>query len=144
MKNQSYLSAEWIKVRRFFLSAIAGALTVTFIFLGVITDNSAAIAAPASELDLIAMTSSTAKKVEGKADQAIGTVQRKVGEMAESNTTKGVGKQVKGRAKEDIGRVQGALENTQDQVERKASKDINQTQSALDKATDAVKDLFNN
>lgn len=141
MNKQNYWADQWINVRSLFLSAIAGALTITFIFLGVVTDNFAAIAAPASGLDLIATTSSTMKQVEGKTDQAIGKVQRKVGEMAQPN--KGAAKQVKGRAKEDIGRVQGALEKTQDKAERKASRDINQTQSALDKAGDAVKDLFN-
>ncbi len=151
--NPNYLIDQLVKARYSFLSAIAGTLTVTLIFLSVFAVNPVAIAAPVGELHLIAMSSSTAKQIEGKADQAIGTVQRGVGEM--TGASRGMVKQVKGRAKEDLGKVQGALEKTQDQVERRASKDLNETRSNLNqanakagnvaqKATDAVKALFQN
>jgi uncharacterized protein YjbJ (UPF0337 family) len=147
MKRSSFVN-KFIKIKGSVFSAIAGVLAITLIFLGVfVTPNSTAIAAPVGESNLIAMGSSAGKKIEGKADQAVGKVQQKVGEM--TGSSKGLGQQVKGRAKEDIGRVQGSLEQTQDKVERKASRDIDRTQDArksanskLEKAADAVKSLF--
>jgi uncharacterized protein YjbJ (UPF0337 family) len=148
MIKQSSFVNKFIKIKRSLLSAIAGILAITLIFLGVFVDiNSTAIASPVSESNLIAMGSSASKKIEGKADRAVGKVQQKVGEIAGSS--KGLSKQVQGRAKEDLGKVQGSLEKTQDKVERRASRDIDKTQntlksanSKLEKATDAVKNLF--
>jgi uncharacterized protein YjbJ (UPF0337 family) len=153
MKNQSYFTDMLLRVRYSFLSAIASILTITLIFLGVLVINPVATAAPAGELHLMAMSSSIEKKVEGKADQAIGAVQRSVGEM--TGASKGMAKQVKGRAKEDLGKVQGSLEKTQGKVERRVSKDIKEARADLNKAndkagdiaqkaTDAVKSLFQN
>jgi uncharacterized protein YjbJ (UPF0337 family) len=143
--KQSSFANKGIEVKYSFLSAIAGALAMTLLFLGVFVDfNTAAIAAPVQGSNLIAVGSSTGKKIEGKVDQAIGKAQQKLGEMTGSG--KGLGKQAKGRAKEDLGRVQGSLEKTQGKVERKVSKDIDKTKDALkkansklDKTADAVK-----
>jgi uncharacterized protein YjbJ (UPF0337 family) len=148
MIKQSSFVNKFIKIKRSLLSVIAGILAITLIFLGVFVDlNSTAIAAPVGKSNLIAMGSSAGKKIEGKADQAVGKVQQKVGEM--TGSSKGLSKQVQGRAKEDLGKVQGSLEKTQDKVERRASRDIDKTQntlksanSKLEKATDAVKNLF--
>jgi uncharacterized protein YjbJ (UPF0337 family) len=145
MIKQSGFVNKFIKIKRSLLSAIAGVLATTLLFLGVFVDfNAAAIAAPVTGSNLIVMGSSTGKKIEGKVDQAIGKAQQKLGEMTGSG--KGLGKQAKGRAKEDLGRVQGSLEKTQGKVERKVSKDIDKTKdtlkkanSKLDNAADAIK-----
>jgi uncharacterized protein YjbJ (UPF0337 family) len=136
MKQSSFANKG--KIKYSFLSAIAGALAMTLLFLGVFVDfNTAAIAAPVNGSNLIAMGSSTGKKIEGKVDRAIGTAQQKLSEM--TGAGKGLGKQVKGRAKEDLGKVQGSLEKTQSKVERKASKDIDTTQDALKTANSKLK-----
>lgn len=148
MMKQSSFANKFVKIKRSVLAAITGVLAMTLIFLGVFVDlNSTAIAAPVGESNLIAMGSSAGKKIEGKAEQAVGKVQQKVGEM--TGSSKGLGQQVKGRAKEDLGKVQGSLEKTQDKVERRASRDIEKAQDALkpansqlEKAADAVKNLF--
>jgi uncharacterized protein YjbJ (UPF0337 family) len=143
-----------IGVKRLASSMIAGLLVVTCLFSFSFVDvHSAAIAAPASATVLIAAGPGMVKQVEGKAQQAAGAVQQKVGEINASG--KGLDNQVKGRAKEDIGRVQTAVEKAQGQVEQRADRDIKETQNALDKASakvgeatakaaDAVQSLFQN
>jgi hypothetical protein len=83
--KQSSFANKGIEVKYSFLSAITGALAMTLLFLGVFVDfNTAAIAAPVQESNLIAVGSSTGKKIEGKVDQAIGKAQQKLGEMTGS------------------------------------------------------------
>lgn len=71
----------------------------------------------------------TLDKIQGKAQQDIGTVQRKAGEI--TGQTEGALNQAKGKAQQDIGEVKNRLENAGDNAEE-ASENI----------LDSVKSLF--
>ena len=71
----------------------------------------------------------TTDKIEGKAEQDIGTIQKNVGQVKEN--TKGTVKQIKGRAKQDIGETKNRLEQAGSNLE-----------DASESALDSVKSLF--
>ena len=73
--------------------------------------------------------SGTSEQLEGKADQAAGSVQRAVGKV--TGQAEGAAKQAQGKAKEDIGTTKSALED--------AGKEA---QSASESMIDNVKEFF--
>ncbi len=97
-----------------------------------------AIAVPVMQPNPIASVSSLTKEVTGKAEQDIGTVQKKVGQV--TGQAEGTAKQIAGRAKQDIGRTQGAAEDLQNKVQDRASLDLAKTQQALDNTSDQVEE----
>lgn len=100
----------------------------------------------------------TSDKIEGKAQEDIGTAKKKAGEM--SGQTDGAIDQIQGKAKEDIGTVKrniaemtGQTEGTIDQAQGQAKQAMGEAKNRLDKAgddaqeasgniVDSVKDLF--
>jgi uncharacterized protein YjbJ (UPF0337 family) len=113
---------------------------------GILVANSAALASP---LPLFASTPTSmkdlaneveesvdevggagaAKRIEGRAEEGIGTVERNVGELR--GKVEGTGKQVEGRAKRDLGRTQGKAEDIRTEI-----------QEAVENVSDRIKEVF--
>lgn len=104
-------------------------LTITFIWMGVITDNLSFtnveqnVAHPSQPI-LLAMDSNvvdnvfgsgTTDQIKGKAEQDIGTVQKNIGDV--KGQAKGTLKEIKGRSQQDIGKVKNRLDEAGSDVE---------------------------
>lgn len=112
-------------------------LIITVIWIG-ITINFVSTAQAMTTDSLIAMESNpinevfgagTTDKIEGKAEQDIGTIQKNLGQVQKN--TEGTIKQIEGRAKQDTGEVKNRLEQAGSNLE-----------DASESAIDSVKSLF--
>lgn len=111
---------------------IAVLLLVSSVFLGTLVFNTPSSYAVTNQYLAVdnAVAEGIVDQIKGKAQEDVGTVQKKVGDDLEDNI-KGTTNQVKGRAKQDIGRTKRGLEEASSNVEE-----------ASENVVDAVKDFF--
>lgn len=132
MKNQSFLSnIKRLAVACLFITTISvGNLFYNITDANAVTQTNASLTV-AMESNIVdeALGSGTTDKIQGKAEEDLGTVQKKVGNTEQQ--IKGSAKQVKGRAKQDIGKVKNQID--------KASSELEETSENV---IDAVKNLF--
>lgn len=82
----------------------------------------------------------TADRVEGKAKEGIGTIQRNVGKL--SGQVEGTAKQVQGRAEQNFGRVKNKIDRNINSAQRRSENAASELDNASDNLVDAVKDMF--
>jgi uncharacterized protein YjbJ (UPF0337 family) len=112
---------------------------LTVVWIGV-TINFVSTAQAMTRDSLIAMESNpinevfgagTTDKIEGKAEQDIGTIQKNVGQVKKN--TEGTIKQIEGRAKQDTGEVKNRLEKASSNLEDASESAIDSVKSLLGK-----------
>lgn len=103
-------------------------IAINFIAPAQATTKDNLIAMESNPVDKV-LGEGTTDKIEGKAEQDLGTVQKKVGDIKENS--QGTIKQIKGRAKQDIGEVKSRLDEAGSDLE-----------DASESTLDAVKSFF--
>ena len=120
--TKSYLS-------KFFLTACTIALSVLVWTKPFVAVGNVANAATIDRLPAVLAVEGIVDKVQGKAEQDIGTVQKNIGKV--TGQAEGSLKQARGKAKQDIGETKNRLDN--------AGKDLKDSSESF---VDSVKDLF--
>lgn len=110
------------------LTAVCTGIAINFVSPAQAITGDILIAAKSNPINEV-FGAGTTDKIQGKAEQDIGTVQKNVGQVQEK--AEGTVKELKGRSKQDIGEVKNRLEKAGSKLE-----------DASESAVDSVKSLI--